>query len=63
MLSMQKYTAMAAIVVAVVIIALSIVQKVYPLSAYPVLLILFWERICWTFGVWPPMTRQTAKMR
>ena len=41
MLSMQKYTAMAAIVVAVVIIALSIVQKVYPLSAYPVLLILF----------------------
>lgn len=41
MLSMQKYTAMAAIVVAVVIIALSIVQKVYPLAAYPVLLILF----------------------
>ena len=38
---LEKYTAMAAIVVAVVIIALSIVQKVYPLSAYPVLLILF----------------------
>ena len=41
MLSMQKYTAMAAMAVAVVIIALSIVQNVYPLAAYPVLLILF----------------------
>ena len=41
MLSMQKYTAMAAIAVAVVIIALSIVEKVYPLAAYPALLILF----------------------
>lgn len=46
MLSMQKYTAMAAVVVAVVIIALSIVQNVYPLAAYPVLLILFWGRTC-----------------
>lgn len=41
MLSMQKYTAMAAMAVAVVIIALSIVQNVYLLAAYPVLLILF----------------------
>lgn len=44
MLSMQKYTAMAAIVVAVVIIALSITEKVYPLAAYPVILILFLGR-------------------
>lgn len=41
MLNMQKYTAMAAIVVAVVIIALSIVEQVYPLAAYPVILIVF----------------------
>lgn len=41
MLNMQKYTAMAAIVVAVVIIALSIVEDVYPLAAYPVILIVF----------------------
>ena len=41
MLNMQKYTAMAAIVVAVAIIALSIVEHVYPLAAYPVILIVF----------------------
>lgn len=62
MLSMQKYTAMAAIVVAVVIIALSIVQRCIPSLPIRCFSSSFWERICWTFGVWPPMTRQTAGM-
>ena len=41
MLNMQKYTAMAALAVAAVLIALFIVEEVYPLAAYPALLVVF----------------------
>ncbi len=44
MLNIQKYTAMAGIAVAIVIIGLSVMKEVYILAAYPLLLILFLGR-------------------
>ena len=50
MLSMQKYT------------AIPLCKRCIPSLPIRCFSSSFWERICWTFGVWPPMTRQTAGM-